>query len=281
MNILKRWIVRQLSRKARPYLESHGLLKTVKIKSAIVWEPEGGKILVLSPHMDDEVIGCGGTLYKHIRNGAEVTVVYMTDGRYGSTALQNLTGEERRRVEIELIQTRKHEARLAMKALGVKEGIFLDAEETNLISTKEIQTRLRQILDSIQPDLVYLPFFLEEHPDHLATSQVLLDATEGVNFQFDCLGYEVWTPLFPNCLVEISDVVEVKKQALEHYKSQLAEKDYIHSQLGLNAYRSSALLYKRDGFAEAFFLAPLSEYRKLYESYCKLSDSRWDQNENK
>lgn len=269
MNILKRWLIRQLSRGARPYLQSYGLLKTVKIKSAIVWEPKGGKVLVLSPHFDDEVIGCGGTLYKHIRNGAEVTVVYMTDGRYGSKTLQDLTGEERRRGEIELIETRKQEARLAMKALGVKEGIFLDAEETNLTSTKEIQDKLRQILNSIQPNLVYLPFFLEDHPDHRATSQVLLDATENMSFQFDCLGYEVWTPLFPNCLVEISDVIEVKKMVLEYYKSQLADKDYIHTQLGLNAYRYSALLDNNSGFVEAFFQAPLQDYRELYKSYCK------------
>src|SRR5262245_51467251 len=126
--------------------------------------------------------------------------------------------------------------------------------------------KLRRILDSHRPDVVYLPFFLDEHPDHKATTQVLLDAAEGLGFQFDCCAYEVWTPLFPNCFVEIDDVVEVKKKALSHYHSQLADKDYIHASLGLNAYRSIALLNNNGGFAEAFFLARLQHYQKLYES---------------
>jgi LmbE family N-acetylglucosaminyl deacetylase len=226
----------------------------------------------LAPHMDDEVIGCGGTLYKHIRNGAEVTVVYMTDGRYGNSTLQNLAGEERRRREAEIVETRKREARQAMKILGVKEGIFLDVENDTLASTDEIQNKLRQILDSIQPDLVYLPFFLEEHPDHRAVSQILFDATEGTPFQFDCSGYEVWTPLFPNCFVDINDAVEMKKQALQQYQSQLADKDYIHASLGLNAYRSIALEAEK-GFVEAFYMAPLRDYRELYGSYCKFGVS--------
>src|ERR1043166_7647856 len=121
MNILTRWLIHQVSRHAGAYLKAHGLLRTVKYKRAIVWEPQGKKIVVLAPHMDDEVIGCGGTLCKHVRNGAEVIVVYMTDGRYGSTALQRLKGEERKRRERELIEVRKREARLAMETLGVKE----------------------------------------------------------------------------------------------------------------------------------------------------------------
>jgi LmbE family N-acetylglucosaminyl deacetylase len=269
MKVLKQWFLRQLSKRAKPYLESYGLLKTVKIfhHSALVWEPAAGKILVLTPHMDDEVIGCGGTLYKHIRNGAKVTIVYLTDGRYGSSSLEKLSGEERRKKERELVETRKREARLAMETLGVKEGIFLDAEENNL-NTVIVRRELLRILNAMKPDLVYLPFFLEEHPDHRATSQLLIEVTEGSNLQFDCCAYEVWTPLFPNCYVDISDVSEIKKTALQHYASQLADKDYIHTCLGLNAYRSMALLSNR-GYAEAFFRSSLLEYRELFKYLAK------------
>jgi N-acetylglucosamine malate deacetylase 1 len=266
MNVVRRWITRQVSRKVRPFVKTYGLLQTVKYKPAIVWDPQGKRIVVLSPHMDDEVIGCGGTLYKHIQNGAEITVVYMTDGRYGSKDLQNYNGQERKRREKELMQVRKTEARLAIESLGIKEGIFLDAEETRLNSTNEMRSKLSRILHSIEPDLVYLPFFLEEHPDHRATSQILLDATDDSHFTFDCCAYEVWTPLFPNCFVAISDVIEKKKQALRCYQSQLAEKDFVHTSLGLNAFRSIALLDRNIAFAEAFFLSSLCKYRELYYS---------------
>lgn len=271
MNNLKRWFLRRLSRIARPYLKSYGLLRTVKIfnKSAFVLEPEGGKIVVLAPHMDDEVIGCGGTLYRHLRSGAEVTVVFLTDGRAGSGKLLHLSGEERKNHERELVETRKREAHQAMNVLGIKNVIFLDDEEANLSSTKELRDKVRRILDSIRPDTVYLPFFLEEHPDHRAASQILLDATEGTQLKFDCVAFEVWTPLFPNCLVEIHDVVDIKKRAIQCYQSQLADADYLHTCLGLNAFRSSALLDNKGGYVEAFFRATLEDYRELYQSYSK------------
>ena len=48
----------------------------------IVKKPKGKNILVLAPHMDDEIIGCGGVICKHIQNGDSVAVVYFTRGFY-------------------------------------------------------------------------------------------------------------------------------------------------------------------------------------------------------
>jgi LmbE family N-acetylglucosaminyl deacetylase len=268
MNLLSRWLMKRLSRGTGRYLKSHGLLKANKHNPALLWKPEGGRIVVLAPHMDDEIIGCGGTLYNHILKGATVTVVYMTDGRDGGELPQYPAAEQSRRQETSLVAIRRQEALLAMETLGIQNGIFLDAEDGQLSSAHGLPNRVRQILNSIQPHLVYLPFFLEEHPDHRAATQILLDATEDTGLGFDCCGYEVWTPLFPNCLVEINEAVGVKKQALQHYQSQLLENDYLHASLGLNAYRSIALPEKQGGFVEAFFLASLQEYRELYKAYC-------------
>jgi LmbE family N-acetylglucosaminyl deacetylase len=239
----------------------------------MVGDPGGGKVLVLAPHMDDEVIGCGGTIYRHVRRGADVTVVFITDGRYGSKDLLHLTGAERRKREQEVAATRKHEAEEALQVLGVQHVVFWGAEETTLTATHDLPVKLAQLLKSLRPGVIYLPFFLEEHVDHRAVSQVLMEAVAGVagtELDFDCVGYEVWTPLFPNYLVEIGDVIEIKRQALEKYQSQLADSDYIHTALGLNAYRSSALLDTR-GYAEAFFYASKKEYLDLYKSFCGLS----------
>ena len=267
VHTLKRWVLRQFSRRARPYLKSYGLLQTVKYKRALVGEPGGGKVLVLAPHMDDEVIGCGGTIYKHVRKGADVTVVFITDGRYGSRDLLKLNGAERRKREMEVAATRRREAEAALRVLGIQHGVYWGAEETVLTATQDLAMKLAQLLQSLQPDIVYLPFFLEEHIDHRAVSRILLNGVAGLDLDFDCAGYEVWTPLFPNYLVEISDVVDIKRQALTQYQSQLADSDYIHTTLGLNAYRSSALLETR-GYAEAFFYTSVKEYVELYRSFC-------------
>ena len=87
-------------------VKHYGLLQTVKIfnKSAVVYEPQNEKVLVLAPHMDDEMIGCGGALRRHILKGGDVTVVFMTDGRAGNDSLLNLSGKERRTEELRLIE---------------------------------------------------------------------------------------------------------------------------------------------------------------------------------
>lgn len=269
MNPLSRWFVRRASDRLRPLLASFGLLQTVKIKPALLWNPGKQRVLVLSPHMDDEVIGCGGAIAKHVKNGATVTVVFLTDGRWGAVR-QALGKEERGRQRRKLVETRKREAAQCLVVLGVQEGVYLDAVETRLSSDPTLCTRLRRIIDEIRPDLVYLPFFLEEHPDHRETSRVLLDATEGRAYRFDCYGYEVWTPLLPNCLVDITDEVDLKRHALSCYKSQLADKDYIHTSLGLNAYRSSSLL-QRGGYVEAFYMAGLEAYRHSYGEFLAMN----------
>jgi LmbE family N-acetylglucosaminyl deacetylase len=258
MRSLSKFLLKTFSRAARPYLKSYGLLQTAKVfnRSALVWEPGAESVLVLAPHMDDEVIGCGGTLAQHIARGASVTVAYLTDGAGGGVAEPGTT----------LHATRKREAQLALSALGIVHCHFLDAPDGHLMSTP-LADKLRAILLDGRYDLVYLPFFLEEHPDHRAASALLLDAAQGTGLAPQCLGYEIWTPLFPNCLVNIDATVEAKLGALKHYRSQLAESDYAHTQLGLNAYRSAAFLGGTCRHAEAFCSLPLERYRDLHDAY--------------
>jgi hypothetical protein len=66
--------------------------------------------------------------------------------------------------------------------------------------------------------------------------------------------------------VKIDDTFELKKRALAHYASQLADADYIHSALGLSAYRASAFSSHYAAYAEAFCSLPLDDYRALFKA---------------
>jgi N-acetylglucosamine malate deacetylase 1 len=248
-------VLKFFARKARPYLKTYGLLQTSKVynTSALVWNPGNQRIVVLAPHMDDEVIGCGGTIARHVAAGSQVSVIFLTDGR---------------RIGDAMGATRKSEARSALSELGVHQIEFLDAADGGLMEAAVgLAGSLLAHLERIRPALVYLPFFLEEHPDHRAASLLLLEAMRGSPLTFHCHGYEVWTPLFPNCLVRIDETVEQKKRSLAHYQSQLAESDYMHTAIGLNAYRSNAFLGETCRFAEAFCALPVADYLALYENY--------------
>ena len=272
MKTFTKALLKRLSRAARPYLQSSGLLQVSGVynHSAMVWQPGAEKVLVLAPHLDDETIGCGGTLALHAQRGAQITVVFLTDGRNGSSEINTLYGEERQRKQQELTELRTTEARAALQRLGVNRMICLDAEDGALEKCEWAADKLRDVLLKHQPDLVYLPFYLEEHPDHRAASRVLLDAVVGTPLQFQCMGYEVWTPLFPNCLVRIDATVEVKRQALQEYPSQLKQCDYLHASIGLNAHRSAGLMSPpgfRGSYAEAFYATPLPQYREQFMEF--------------
>ncbi len=269
MNAILKSVLRTFVRAARPHLEFTGLLQTsgVLANSAAVWRPGSERVLVLAPHMDDEAIGCGGTIALHARAGAAVTVVFLTDGRNGG-GLGALSGKARERRQAELIDTRQREARAALALLGVTDIRCLALRDGELAESSELAAdKLRSILAQVRPDLVYLPLFTDEHSDHRAASEVLLIAADGLRPRFTCVGYEVWTPLFPNCIVNINETAASKQRAIERYESQLQDADYVRAAMGLSAYRSIGLLGVRDSYAEAFFMCPFTTYRTLHAEF--------------
>jgi len=81
----------------------------------------------------------------------------------------------------------------------------------------------------------------------------------------NCLGYETWSPIYANVYVDISSTVDCKLRALNCHESQLPFADFHAGVEGLNRYR--AVTGMTGGtHAEAFFLAPLSTYRRLYHN---------------
>lgn len=217
-------------------------------------DPQKARILVLAPHMDDEVLGCGGTIARHVAAGADVKVVFLTDGRLGGAA-----GAD----PAQTVTIRKAEAQRAARVLGINDLFFLDAADGRLRSDTQVAGRVSEILERERPEIVYLPFFLERHPDHRAANDVLLAATRHGRMQFECRGYEVWSTTLANCLVAIDATLELKRQALACYPSQLALTDYLHSSFGLNAWRAMGF-GQGVRFAEAFHAAPLAQYQQLY-----------------
>ena len=267
--VLKTLLLKALGRRRIQGVRALLRTSTIHGQFPLVRTPEGGRITVLAPHMDDEVLGCGGTIARHAQAGAQVSVIFLTDGRRGSAAIAALPDTARARGEEELIEIRKQEARRAGAILGVRHMLFLDAEDGRLSTDSRTSRKLAAIIERDPPDIVYLPFFLESHPDHRAASAMLVAATQGTALDFECRGYEVWTPLFPNLVVEIDAAIELKKQALACYPSQLADMDYVHMGIGLNAYRASAVGGKSARFVEAFYALALADYRQMYRSVRK------------
>ena len=264
LTLLRRVVRRLLPARTRRFLNFVALSVDQATPPELVTVAAARSVLVLAPHPDDEVAGCGGTLHLHSRQGASVTVVYMTDGRLGSLRLQgnDLVGAERAAFQEDLIRIRKAEAEAAGRVLGTGELIFLDFPDGELRLSRETVQRLEDLLAARRPEVIYLPFPADRHRDHVETARIFSAAAAGARDGCQVYAYEVWSPQYPNCMVDISDVVEIKRQALLQFSSQIRDNDFHRSVLGLNAYRSAFHLGSR-GYAETFFRCSPREFRRL------------------
>lgn len=232
-------------------------------------EPPRGRVVVLAPHMDDEVFGCGGTLALAARAGAKVTTVHLTDGRkgYAKGRMAGRAPSEIEEFERSLGAMRHAEAVAAARILGLEPPRFLDLPDGSLAVTADAVRRLADALRALDAEHVFLPFFTDIHHDHWLSNGVFVEAaaTAGLSAAVACWGYEVWTPAPANSIVDVSDVVSLKRRALAAFPSQQAEYDYARAMEALTVYRS---LFTRhgQGFAEAFYVADLALYSGLYRA---------------
>lgn len=221
------------------------------------------RVLVISPHPDDEAIGCAGAVLRHVAAQAEVRVLQVSDGANGSRTLSdpNLSPAQRQRLKDELVATRHHEALRWGDAAGVAEVHFLHAPDGGIGPHADQVERLVEGLQTWQPELVYLPFVTDLLEDHWQTSRLLAAALSRCGawkHQLVLRGYEVWAPLPANRVADISDLAERKRGLLDLYASQIADVDYRRAIEGLNTYRSMSLPATGIGQAEAFFECSLA-----------------------
>lgn len=202
----------------------------------------GDKVLVLAPHADDEAIGCGGAITRHTASGKQAHAAIFT-----------MDSAER-----------SVEAKEAARVLGIKDEIFLDYPVESLNNQKGLPNRLAEIFDEVKPDIVFLPFFLDNHTDHRALNAALVSISEKRKYSFLIYAYPVWLPVYPNVIIDIGSVWENKKKAIECYRSQLATRDYVTMSHALSQYWAHVKGHGLE-LVETFFRATFSEYISLYK----------------
>ncbi|WNL40130.1 PIG-L deacetylase family protein [Halomonas sp. PAMB 3232] len=187
---------------------------------------EGSRVLVLAPHPDDEVFGCGGALAQLAARGAEIRVVIATQGPQAALRLAESTR--------------------AAAVLGYPAPINWAFPDRGLEQAIDaLADTLLEALEAFTPDLLLAPSSFEMHPDHRAACDAALKAGERFvakhNASLSIALYEIGVPLSANQLVDISQEGELKARAMQCFASQLAEQRYADQIDGLNRYRSYTL----------------------------------------
>lgn len=126
------------------------------------------RVLVLAPHADDEVLGCGGTMARHINDGHHVSICVLTNASVGSPEL----------FSAEQIVSIRDEAKQAHKVLGVSDTYFLElpAPQLEQYPQYKIAQAIGKVIKESGAELLYVPHRGDLHMDHGAVYNAALVA---------------------------------------------------------------------------------------------------------
>lgn len=214
-------------------------------------------ILVISPHPDDEIIGCGGTLIQLLAEGSTISVVQLTDGS-NTAALKDAPDHIRTTVRLK-------EAQVVASRLGFANLFLCKERDSHLKCTKETVNKISGILHQLRPGVIFVPFINDIHPDHRAANEILGTslALSSLNLpEVRIVSYEVWNLVPPNSYCIIDDQFDEKTEMLREYRTAMKVIDYIQFCENLNSYHAVKLLGIK-GFAEVFLDIDAERYIQL------------------
>lgn len=209
-----------------------------------------GPVVVLAPHPDDEVFGCGGAILVHLAAGDAVSVVIATDSDYGRFQ----SGEDGRSV-------RRREAVAAAKVLGYGTPYFWGLPDRGLVYDEGLIGLVLDALEQTAAAILYAPSWWEIHPDHCVLALAAVEAARRCPRPVTLAMYEVGVPLHPNLLLDITDLASRKQAAMACYESQLRMQRYDRHLTALNQFRTYTLSDSVNA-AEAFRLLNREDLHK-------------------
>ena len=181
------------------------------------------RVLVIGAHPDDEILGAGGTLAQHVRDGDEVHAVVVADGATS-------------RYSDEMVSVLAESAERAAKTMGFAslrlEG--LPDQRLDTLPAVEINQRLESVVADLRPQLVYTHFPGDVNTDHGIVARAAWVACRPyvapylVRFAvFETSSSTEWAwpydgvQFAPNLFVDITETLDQKLAALESYQSEL------------------------------------------------------------
>lgn len=181
-------------------------------------------VLVVAAHADDEALGCGGTIAKHVASGDHVHVVFVADGVTSRPG----AGKD------ELVR-RQQATENARNILGISTTAFLDLPDNRLDSLPllDIVQPLEAIISKRLPEIIYTHHYGDLNVDHRLVHQAVMTTCRPLpgNTVREILTFEVmssteWsstglTPFLPNLFVDISAHMQTKLQAIEAYALEM------------------------------------------------------------
>lgn len=182
------------------------------------------KVLIVSAHTDDEALGCGGTIARHVAEGDTIYAVFLADGVTSRPDASSVELEQRN-----LAAAKAHEI------LGIKKAYMLGFPDNRMDSVPllDIVQQLEGVLQEVQPEIIYTHHFGDLNVDHRVSHQAVMTACRPLPmgggaeiYTFEVMSSTEWNspgfaPFIPNMFVDISDFLGIKMRALEAYSEEM------------------------------------------------------------
>ena len=189
-------------------------------------------VLVVAAHTDDEALGCGGTIAKHVAQGDGVYAVFLADG-----VTSRLGSSEEEQAARDAAAMRAHEI------LGIKKSFMLGFPDNRMdsIPLLDIVKKLEQVVNEVQPQVVYTHHCGDLNIDHRITHDATLTACRPLPgssvreiYAFEVLSATDWNVVgapgfFPAVYTDITEFIHVKMRSLEAYALEMRQPPHSRS----------------------------------------------------
>jgi LmbE family N-acetylglucosaminyl deacetylase len=214
-------------------------------------------VVVIAPHPDDETLGCGGTILKHVERGDEVHWIIVTQ-------IDKNIGFSQERVD-----ARKEEVEQVAACYRFSSYIWLEHLATTLEPSMlgTLIGQLSNIFNRLKPDMLYVPYPGDVHSDHGVVFNAVSACSKSFRYPFirKICCYETISetefsinPIFPafkpNSFVDISRYIDKKVEIMRLYKGEMLAPPFPRSEENISALASYRGAVAGCAKAEAFMV---------------------------
>lgn len=215
------------------------------------------KVLVVAPHADDESLGCGGTILRHVSEGDDVNWLLVT----GMSKDSGFTENQIKAREEEIIQVH------ARYGLSERYELYLPPAALDRLPKGEIVSAISTIIKRVEPEIVYTVYRNDAHSDHEIVFDAVISSTKSFRYPFikRVLAYETISEtdfgmkpedggFRPNVFNNISDFLDEKLNILDIFESEMGDFPFPRSRKALTALSQLRGAQSNCEAAEAFML---------------------------
>ena len=220
------------------------------------------KIIVVAAHPDDEVLGCAGTIAKHVAQGDTVHLVFMTDGE--SARLNSSDAKVKRRLKA---------SKLVKALLGISSTHYLNFPDNSMDSVPllDIVKKLEAIIFKIKPSVIYTHSHCDLNIDHQLTHAGVMTACRPTPktsireiYGFEVLSSTEWSAagkfkFEPSLFVDITKYQAIKIKALKIYKEEMRSAPHSRS------IKHAKVLAQHRGYTVGFEMAEAFEVYRILD----------------